>query len=232
MTPFGSQALVPIPSATTALYTLAIRNPDGSAVTGGTYTFPLSPTNVSKKFTGMGNYYDVAGPVGNLGVQRQIDQYGNSPVTYVLEGTTGWQRHAIDGGQLTGLQSILAIQKLLNYFAQLNAGQQVNGAENLYTLEFHDYFTNDFWGVVPLGEQEISLDAARPLLFKYLFRLVGYQNLANSPAATAPDEVLQTFQTLPAQAQANNAAAILAATQAYASLTPGAAAYQDLYGAS
>lgn len=232
MSDYTPIALVPIPSAVTPLYRLSIRNPQppNSEVSG--YTFPLSPTNIQKTSTGMGNFYDVAAAIGSrsTGVQREVDLYGSTPVTYTLEGITGWQRHAIDGGTLTGLESILAVQELIDLYWQLNAAQQGTSAQNIYTMQFHDYFTGDAWAVVPFSPQSIVQDVSRPLVFKYMFRLVGYQDLSAAPVATTTDKVAQAFSTPAPQAQSTLSMGVSGVISNYAGATPGSEAYQDNYG--
>ena len=89
--------------------------------------------------------------MSQFGVARIIDQYGMSPLTFVIEGTTGWQKHLTDGFQYTGLQAIRRIQTILEFFAYLNAGQAQAQKTDFYTMEFYDYFTREFYEVVPIG---------------------------------------------------------------------------------
>jgi hypothetical protein len=100
---------------------------------------------------------------------------------YTIEGTTGWKRHSTDGYSLTGLASIQALETTLAQFASLNA-EVVAGqsGQNLYTLEFYDYFRHDYWQVVPCGPQIIRQSRSRPLFVDYLIRLCGVQNLSSS----------------------------------------------------
>lgn len=215
----GSQSFRTIPVANTqlALYTLVIRSPGGYGLVAG-YTFPISPANIRKEFNDLTNFYDVAGNPYMLGVNRIVDIYGQSPVTYTIEGTTGWKLHSSDGFGLTGLQSIQALESTIAQFVELNqtiisGGQQ----SNLYTLEFYDYFRNDYWQVVPCGPQMIRQSRARPLFVDYMFRLVGVQDLS-SPIALF-DPLASLFTELPATAGLNMITAGLGIATSYAAST-------------
>jgi hypothetical protein len=170
---------IPVINTQLTLYSLAIRDSDFGLTSG--YTFPISPANIRKETTALTNFYDVMGPPELLGVQRIIDVYGTTPVMYTIEGTTGWKLHNTDGFALTGLDSIRAIESLLEQFAFLNqsiiADQQ---GQDLFTLEFYDYFRNDYWQVVPYGQQMIRQSRNRPLFVDYLFRLIGVQDLSSA----------------------------------------------------
>lgn len=187
---------LPLPNLQLALYSLVIRDPFYNIVAG--YTFPISPSNIRKEINALTNYYDTQGPPYTQGVTRVVDVYGNSPVTYVIEGTTGWKLHSTDGYGLTGLQSIQALESVLQQFATLNetviSGQQQT---NLYSLEFYDYFRGEFWQVVPCGPQILRQSRTRPLFVDYLFRLAGVQNLT-SPLVLI-DALATLLTTFPAQ---------------------------------
>ena len=158
---------ISLPNNQLALYTLVIRGPAPSTAIKYGYTFPLSPQSVSQEFTAKTQIWDVAGSAQQQGVQRVVDLYGNSPKTFVLEGTTGWQYHSTDGMAYTGMQSIALLQNLLAQFAVLNKQQVDNNNPNPYIMEFYDYFSSNFWQVVPSGRQVIRQDQSRPLLFFY-----------------------------------------------------------------
>lgn len=170
---------LPVANTQLSLYSLVIRG-QGFDLTSG-YTFPISPANIRKEPVALTNFYDVAGTPDLLGVQRIIDVYGQTPPLYTIEGTTGWKLHSTDGFGLTGLDSIRALEDVLGQFAFLNQqivfGQQ---GQDLYTLEFYDYFRNDYWQVVPYGPQMVRQSRARPLFVDYLFRLLCVQNLTSS----------------------------------------------------
>lgn len=169
---------IKVPNLRLALYTLSIRSPGFSLLSFFTYTFPISPSAIRKSFSAMSTMYDTAGPPLTQGVTRSFDDFGNCPVTYTIEGTTGWDRHSTDGMIFTGLQSIQQIQALLSLYAQLNQVQKRANNPSLYTLEFYDYFNHEYWQVQPVGDQEIRQSDRAPLLQYYRFQLAGVQQVS------------------------------------------------------
>ena len=171
----------PLPNSRLALYSLVIRSatPPHPAILS--YIFPLSPASVRRESTSMTNIYDVASATASGGVQRIADLYGQSPTTFSIEGTTGWQYHATDNFLHTGIESALALQAALTSFGTLNAQQQAAGNNSPYIMEFYDYFEQDYWQVVPVGKQVFSITQARPLLIDYSIQLAGIQSLNSAP---------------------------------------------------
>lgn len=196
-----------VPNVQQALYALSIRAPGASALPFSTYTFPMSPQSVQKTFTSMSTVYDVPGSAAYNGVVRQVDIFGTSPVTYVLEGSTGWNRHSTDNFLYTGLQSIQTLQALLSEYAQLNQQLIQAGNSILYTLEFYDYFSQEFWQVEPIGPQWINQDASQPLYTKYKFVLAGIQHVSAPLISSSSDILGQLFTAAvgPAIASAQSA---------------------------
>jgi hypothetical protein len=187
---------IPVINLQLATYQLQIRDSNGNLVSS--YIFPLSPQHVRKTFSSLSNFYDVQGDQTNNGVQRVFDIYGNTPVSFILEGTTGWKYHSSDGYTYTGLQSISQLESFLSSFATLNQQQIINNNPNLYELWFFDYFRNNYWSVVPIGEQTVRQSETRPLFVYYSFRLAGLRDLS-APAPAVPDPLMQTLDTSPAQ---------------------------------
>lgn len=185
-----------VPNTGLALYMLQIRAPKPASSVVSSFTFPLSPENVRKDVQGLTSYYDVAGDNTNQGVQRIVDMYGITPVTYQIEGTTGWQLHSTDGYQYTGLQSIQALENMLGQWANLNQTQLLNGNPSLYELWFFDFFRNQYWSVVPVGPQGIKQSERRTLLVDYAFRLLGVYSLG-SQVQQATDALAQTLAQTP-----------------------------------
>lgn len=162
------------PASRPALYQLRLCAPVINSVELSTYTFPLTPSSLRYERSPMSSFNDTQAP-GILaplvqGVTRQIDSYGLSPPIITIEGTTGWDYHSADGYSLTGLQSIQQLATFLATYADLNQIQRVAGFSYLYTLEFYDYFTSNFWVVEPVPPQIFQQDAQRPLLSYYRFR--------------------------------------------------------------
>jgi hypothetical protein len=187
----------PAPNTGLATYMLQIRSPQPASTVTASYIFPLSPSSVRKDSTGLTTYYDVAGDASNQGVQRIIDFYGITPVTYTIEGTTGWKWHQTDGYQYTGLQSIQVLENLLTQWANQNQQQIINGNVGLYELWFFDYFRNQFWSVVPIGPQGIRQDERRPILVNYSFRLLGVYPIGAAQVPSA--DSLATLLVQPPQ---------------------------------
>lgn len=174
-----------------ALFSLAIRQATMPYLPLFIYTFPLSPSALRKDTVGMGNYYDVAGTAANFGVQRVVDIYGQTLPVFSISGTTGVKYHSTDNYLTTGLESIQILQGAISqYFSMVAAaGAVTNTATKLPRLEFYNYYTGEFYQVVPIGPQGISQDSNRPQLLSYQFKWVAVYNLA-APLAAAIDSVV------------------------------------------
>lgn len=152
------------------LYQLRLCAPVVDSVEISTYTFPLSPSALRVERSSVSSFSDTQGPVLTQGVTRVMDTYGLAPPVFTIEGTTGWDLHSTDGYSLTGLQSMQQLAQFLATYADLNQIQRAAGIPYLYSLEFYDYFTSNFWKVEPVGPQIFQQDAARPQLVYYRFR--------------------------------------------------------------
>lgn len=204
----------------TAVYVLSLRNPNGAKTVSINYIFPISPSNLRKAATAMSSFYDVSGTPIENGVSRIVDQYGMAPPIYTLEGTTGWQRHSNDNFAYTGLESIKQAQLLLDMMALGNNQQMLSQQKTLYTLELYDYFAQEFWEVVPQGEQIIRQSESQPLLFHYRFRLLCVKNLGTPPQSSIPDPISQAFSTA--------ASTVGRTVQAFSNMVTGT--YQEIAG--
>lgn len=175
----GPYRTVPVNSLPPALYALAIRSGQPPFLPLFIYTFPLSPSSLFKARTGMGNFYDESGSAQFAGVQRIPDVYGYSPPIWSISGTTGVKRHSTDRYIYNGLQSALILQAVMEQYFSLVAAESASGGTGatLPRLEFYDYFSSDFWRVVPLGRQGIIQSASAPQLVSYRFQFVGYESL-------------------------------------------------------
>lgn len=174
----AAYATVPTVNTQPTTYSLSIRAPGIAGLPVLTYSFPLSPQNIRKDVTALGSVYDVAGPASTNGVTRIVDQYGLTAPTFIIEGTTGWQRHNMDYFQYTGLQSINALEQTIESYISANQVLAAQGATDLYTLEFWDDFRGEYYQVEPIGNQGIRQSAAQPLLVYYSFRLVAVQEIS------------------------------------------------------
>lgn len=185
---------IPVPTPGLALFTLSLRFPGPSKLPSFTYTFPLSPQALRKEYSAMSTVFDRQGSPIQNGVQRDVDIYGNSPFTFVIEGTTGQQRHSTDGYLFTGRQSIDQILYILNLYAEANQAQMQNNDPRMYSLEFYNYFSQEFWQVVPVGPQGISQTVQAPGLQFYRLRLAGVQSVSAPLVSDIfSDQVAQLF---------------------------------------
>lgn len=166
---------IKVPNTRLALYTLSIRYPGPALLSFMTYTFPISPSSLRKSYTAMAVPYESYGTPIEKGVRRNIDVWGNTPVNYVLEGTTGWDRHGTDGMLFTGLQSIQQIQYMCGLYASLNQVRMLENNPELYRMELYDYFNQEFWQVEPIGAQEIRQSSQAPTLQFYRMVFAGVQ---------------------------------------------------------
>lgn len=173
---------LPLSNQKQALYQLRLLDSSLNPVI--VWTFPLTPSSLTKEFISLSQFYDVYGGTGSNGVKRVLDNYGNTLPVFSIEGTTGWQYHSSDGYAYTGMDSIKAILDAFSQLAILNQLQLQNNNPNLYLMEFDDHFTGEFWQVVPVGRQAISQDQQRPLIFRYSFRFVAIKDV--SLALTSP----------------------------------------------
>ncbi len=174
------------------LYTLSLRSPTPSSLVFGglSYTFPLPPQALRREVIAFNTVMDVAGTQVGTGVQRIVDQFGQSLPLYSMRGTTGSKYHSMDGFVWDGVSSIQRIQSILTKFAQLNQGQINQGQGNqLYTLEFYDYYMDEYWQVVPVGPQGIEQSAQQPLFPYYNFRFACIAQVSAQIPQAAVDAV-------------------------------------------
>lgn len=167
----------PVVNRKPALYQLVIREPQPSNNVYGDFIFPLSPEGIRTRYGALSNVYDVAGTPKEQGVHRIVDQFGNSPPTFTLVGTTGWQKHSTDGYKFTGLESYQELRALFYLYAGLNAQQVEKNLPDMYRMEFYDFFSDEYWEVVPVGEQEFSMRRDRPLLHSFRISLAATKEL-------------------------------------------------------
>jgi len=184
---------LPLPNYQPAVYTLSIRQAGNSFEYAG-YNFPITPASIRKEYAALTGIYDVQGSSKTRGVARQADVYGATPPTFMIEGTTGWQRHSADGYVLTGLESIQLLQAFLAQYDTLNAQALANASQNVFTLEFYDYFLQEYWQIEPVGPQGFYQDNQRPLFTNYRFRWAAIKELSQPPLGEA-DALLQVFGT-------------------------------------
>ena len=144
-----------------AMYQLSIRSPGPTFSEIATYTFPITPSQLRMDFSSLSSFTDTQGPPISRGVTRVMDTYGLAPPVYTLEGTTGYDRHMSDGFVLSGIQSMLLLNQFLAQYVTMNQVQRVVGNPQLFTLEFYDYYMNQYLGRgayrpagVPAGQRQ------------------------------------------------------------------------------
>jgi hypothetical protein len=179
------------PNYQAAIYALSIRGPGELRSEYLTYTFPMSPESLRKEWTAMTAVYDTQGQPFQGGVDREVDMFGQAPPVFTIEGSTGNKRHQTDGYLFTGLASVQAVELLFAKFARLNQTQIAQQAP-LYTLEFYDYFRNDYWQVAPEGPQGLYQSKDRPLYVNYRFRLVAIKKVS-APITGVLDALANVF---------------------------------------
>jgi hypothetical protein len=208
---------IAVPNNASVLYQLSIRAPNSQFSEFATYTFPLSPSGVRYERSTLSSMMDVQGPPSKQGVTRVIDTYGQAPPMITVEGTTGWDRHSMDGYILTGLQSIQLLQQFISSYASLNQTQMQQGTAKLYALEWYDFFSNQFWVVEPIGPQMVWQDTTRPMLTNYRFRFAAsVQPGLPNVALHEIDSLASLIATPAAQAALMAAQTVTAMTVAYA----------------
>lgn len=224
---YQSFSTKPLINTRAPLFTLSIRYPasPNEAVPGYTYTFPISPSNVSKDVAAMTNFYDVGGRAdnpGSPGVQRIVDEFGLALPVITLDGTTGWKKHSLDGGTLSGLESAAKLQELLSTYASWNRQQQLANNPDLYQLEYYDHFLGEFWQVVPFGGQSFRLTSARPIIVEYTLRFAAVRSLDAPVPAKLQDVVSKNLFTKTTQSAVKLSGALRASLGKYGSVTAGA----------
>ena len=187
-----------------ALYQLSIRSPGQQFAEFSTYTFPITPSQLRTERSSLSSYVDTQGPASSQGVTRVMDTYGLAPPVFTIEGTTGYDRHMSDGYLLTGIQSMQLLAQFLAQYATLNQGQRLTGNPKYYSLEFYDYYGNNFWVVEPIGPQVLRQANDRPTLIYYRFRWAAVRP-AGVPVLGELDALANLLAT-PAQQAAVNAA--------------------------
>ena len=202
-----------------ALYQLSIRAPGQLFGELSTFTFPLTPSQLRADRSALSTFSDTPGPASSQGVTRVVDTYGLSPPVFTIEGTTGYDRHQSDGYILTGLQSMLLLQQFLAQYATLNQNQRAAGNPQLYTLEFYDYYGNQFWQVEPVGPQTLRQASDRPTLIFYRFRWAAVKP-AGVPILGEIDALANLLATPAQQAVANAALTLGALVAAYSPTGP------------
>ena len=204
-----------------ARYQLSIRQPGATFSELSTYTFPITPSELRTDRPAISTFFDTQGPPSTGGVTRVVDAYGLAPPIFTIAGTTGYDRHMADGFILSGLQSMQLLKKFLDQYASLNQRQRAAGNAQLYSLEFYDYFSNEFWAVEPVGPQIYRQMNDRPTIIQYRFRWAAIRPAGLAQVLLgAADAFANLFLTPAAQAAINAATTLGAMLTAYGPVGP------------
>jgi hypothetical protein len=144
--------------------------------------------------------YDTQGPANLNGVQRLVDQFGQTLPVYTMEGTTGWKLHNTDGYIFSGTTAISRLEGMFQKFAALNQDRMQNNQTILYTMEFYDFFRLDFYEIVPIGPQGFRQTANAPLNTYYQLRFAAVRDLAAALAQDVDSLVSGLFGVSPLSA--------------------------------
>jgi hypothetical protein len=177
---------VSTPNTQSALYRLSLYNSPLEAASISSpnsnqdYIFPLSPENLNKQQIALTNYYDIAGPATQYGVQRIIDNFGISPMLLTITGTTGFQFHSNDGYLYTGRVSMIRLINIVQqYYFMLSqaVSSGITDPNQLPVLIWSEGFTGEILQVVPIGPQGIMMNNNRPIIQNYSLQFLVTSNL-------------------------------------------------------
>lgn len=191
---------VPFANNQTVLYQLKITSnvatsldSTNSGVT--TYTFPLTPANITKSVMNLTNYYDVQGDSNNYGVQRIIDVYGLTPPIITISGTTGFQLHSLDAYQWSGKSSFALLVQMIQQYAKLvSLATTASQVVQMPTMTFIDGYTGEQFNVVPISKQAFEMDVSKPIIQMYNLQFLAQATVAPTAVALSQqDPIAQAF---------------------------------------
>lgn len=151
-------------------------------------------------------------------VTYTFDEYGYTPPSFLIEGTTGWKYHTLDGGLYSGYQSFHNLQAILQYYYDVNMKRSHNAPK--YVLALYDYYNQIYWEVVPVGEQVFSMTEEAPLNGYYRLYFEGVKDISSPPNTLELKSVLDQMIANVVVSAANTAASLAA---------PFAGAYNDSF---
>jgi hypothetical protein len=174
------------------------------------YNFPISPAGYTKTMNAVTTRYMIKGSnKSNPGmVDYTFDEYGYTPPSFLIEGTTGWKYHTLDGGLYSGYQSFHNLQGVLHYYFDNNAN--VLRRSDRYVLALYDYYNQLYWEVEPVGEQTFSMSEHAPLNGYYRLYLEGVKNVANPPSTLELTSVLDQMIANVMVSAVNTASSLIA----------------------
>jgi hypothetical protein len=183
-----------------------------------TTTYDVQGPVGSQGVTRIADQYGLEPPMFTLAGTTGWQQHSTDGMSLSgLESAQAVQSLLAQYAQLTSAQSLLAS---LGAQAGAAVGSFVGGALGLsgggalgaqlgaslanFTLEYHDYFSDEYWIVEPVGEQVIRQTSSKPLLFYYEFRWAAIKAVGN-PILAALDLVSNVLDR-PALTQVNTLA--------------------------
>lgn len=177
------------------------------------YNFPISPSGYTRTINAVTTRYMTKGQntssKSNQGqVSYLFDEYGYSPPSFLIEGTTGWKYHTLDGGNFSGYQSFHNLQKILKYFYDNNAN--ITNESDRYVLSLYDYYNQSYWEVEPVGNQIFSMQESAPLNGYYRLYFEGSKDISKAPSTLELQSVLDQVIANAIVGAANTAASAIA----------------------
>jgi hypothetical protein len=198
--PLSPQAIRKSRRARTTVYNT--QGPVGSqGVTRIADVYGLEPPSFSLMGTTGWKYHgtdgmSLSGYESALALQSLLAQYAQLNAAQTL--TAGYASQA---GQAVGSY----IGNAIGGAAGAAQGGQIGGAVGAsigtFTLEYHDYFADEYWIVEPVGEQIFRQTSTKPLLFYYEFHWDAIQAVSN-PIFQGLD-LLSSALDIPEVTQAN-----------------------------
>jgi len=140
------------------------------------FVFPISPQQMDRQYDVMNNMYHVQSSQ-STGVYRIIDRYGETPPTFILRGTTGWNYHNTTGYRKSGLDSLDDLNIMLSTYSERVANARYEQKQSTVALEFYDFFLDEAWEVMPVGQINYRQSERSPLWVFFELRLAAVQNL-------------------------------------------------------
>ncbi len=174
------------------------------------YNFPISPSGYVVNINAVTTKYIIKGGNGSTPgrVDNVFDKYGYTPPSFLIEGTTGWKYHTLDGGLYSGYQSFHNLQKIIKYYFNKNAN--IINKSDKYILALYDYYNQIYWEVEPMGPQTFSMSENAPLNGYYRLFFEGVRNISDPPSTIQLTSVLDQMIANIAVSAVNTATSLAA----------------------
>lgn len=163
--------------------------PGGNVKKAVTFTFPITPQQYAMQRRSLAAPYDTPGSSKNQNVNRIMDVYGLTPITFKIQGTTGFNKYVTDGFKTTGVDQLRILQGLLEtYFS--NAQNSIPDQ-----MQFLDFYYQEFWNVVPIGPVVLSQSKDKPQWIFYDLTLAGVSRVASPPGTSTKNGITNPAAT-------------------------------------